>query len=78
MMETVSRHSLVLTGVGKTTRDAFLRHFAHPHTCVGTPPLAASHFRCGVGALSRFSRFVRHQQRLGHEGVLFLFAKIQF
>lgn len=37
MMETVSRHLLVLTGVGKTTRDAFLRHFAHPHVR-GTPP----------------------------------------
>lgn len=44
MMETVSRHSLVLTGVGKTTRDAFLRHFAHPHTCVGTPPPGSKPF----------------------------------
>lgn len=43
-METVSRHSLVLTGVGKTTRDAFLRHFAHPHTCVGTPPPGSKPF----------------------------------
>lgn len=54
MMETVPRHFLAWTGVGKATRDAFLRHFAHPHVR-GTrkrplrrAPLSASHFRCGV------------------------------
>lgn len=63
MMETVSRHFLVLTGVGKATRDAFLRHFAHPHTCVGRenapfaePPVSKPFPLWGAP----LSRFVRH------------------
>lgn len=59
MMETVSRHLFVFTGVGKTIRDVFYA-ISPIRTCVGRPlrraPLSASHFRCGVCPLSRFVR----------------------